>query len=390
MSASSQAFINKNIIRWARERSRMTPATLAEKANVSIDRIHEWEQGDRLPTFRQAKHLAGVLHVPFGYLYLSEPPDEHLQLPDFRRIRPDVPGGPSSELIDTINDVIVKQQWYQEYVRSQGRDTLPFVGKFGLADDVDAISADIGRTIRLARVRQASGSWVEFFSNFVHAVEDIGILVMKSGIAQGNVHRKLSVTEFRGFTISDRVAPVIFINGSDARAAQIFTLAHELAHVWLNQSGISNENIDSATFGGDANLEVKCNAIAAELLVPKHEVSWDKKSDIDSNLRFLSRAFRVSSLVVLRRGYDLGYVNQKEFSSKFKELLDQFIARDEEQSGGGDFYPTLYSRNSAVFTETLLSALTQGRASYTDASEMLHVKVPTLTKIIGDLESRMV
>lgn len=368
----------------------MTVTTLAQKANVSEDRLHQWERGDRRPTFRQAKHLAGVLHIPFGYLYLSEPPLDQLQIPDFRRLRPEMTNGPSAELIDTINDVLVKQQWYREYMAAERRNNLPFIGKFGINDETAAIAADISRTVRIARVRQESDSWMGFLTNFVHAAEDAGVLVMRSGITQGNVHRKLSVNEFRGFTITDGLAPVIFINGTDTRAAQIFTLAHELAHVWLNQSGVSNERMDAATLRDNANIEVKCNAIAAELLVPAREFSWDKKADIDSNLRVISRTFRVSSLVVLRRGYDLGHLSHEAFSTKFKSLLDAFIARDEEQSGGGDFYPTLYARNSALFTETLLSALTEDRASYTEASEMLHVKVPTLAKIMSDLESRAV
>jgi Zn-dependent peptidase ImmA (M78 family)/DNA-binding XRE family transcriptional regulator len=368
----------------------MTVSALAERANVSVDRVNQWENGDRRPTFRQARHLAGALHIPFGYLFLSEPPTEELQLPDFRRVHPAFAGEPSAELLDTINDILVKQQWYLEYARGQGQQPLPFVGKFGINDAIDTIAADISRTVRLPRVRQESASWVEFLSNFTHAVEAAGVLVMKSGIVEGNIHRKLSVSEFRGFTVSDKLAPAIFINGADTRAAQIFTLAHELAHVWLDQSGISNEQMDIATVHGNGNLEVKCNAIAAEVLVPRSEVSWNKKADINTNLRFLSRAFRVSSLVVLRRGHDLGFVNGEEFLATYKSLLDAFIARDEEQSGGGDFYPTLYSRNSAVFTETLLSALGRGRASYTEAAEMLHVKVPTLSKIMGDLESKAV
>jgi Zn-dependent peptidase ImmA (M78 family)/transcriptional regulator with XRE-family HTH domain len=387
--AATSARISPAVLQWARMRARMTVSALADRANVNVDRVNQWERGDRRPTFRQARHLAGALHIPFGYLFLSEPPTEQLQLPDFRRVH-GMAGEPSAELIDTINDVLVKQQWYQEYARGQGQQPLPFVGKFGLDGEIEKIAADISRTIRLPRVRQESASWVEFLSNFTHAVEDAGILVMKSGIVEGNVHRKLSVSEFRGFTVSDRWAPVIFINGVDTRAAQIFTLAHELAHVWLDQSGISNEQMDAAVLNSNGNLEVKCNAIAAEVLVPKNEVSWNRKADVDTNLRFLSRAFRVSSLVILRRGHDLGFVDQQEFLARYKNLLDAFIARDEEQSGGGDFYPTLYSRNSAVFTETILYALGHGRASYTEAAEMLHVRVPTLSKIMGDLESKAI
>lgn len=388
--AATNAHISPLVLQWARKRARLTVATLAQRANVAADKVHEWERGERLPTFRQAQHVAGTLHIPFGYLFLSEPPVEQLRLPDFRRLRADAGDQPSTELIDVIDDVIVKQQWYREYAPTEGRGPLPFVGKFTLDDDNEKIAADISRSVGIPRIRQEASGWPDFLGKFVHAAEDAGILVMKSSIVGGNVHRKLEVSEFRGFTISDKIAPAIFINSSDARAAQIFTLAHELAHVWLDRSGISNERLDAIASGNNADVEVKCNAIAAETLVPKHDFIWDKKSDIDTNLRVLGRRFGVSSLVVLRRGHDFGFVTNDEFAAKFKVLLNSFIAKEEEQSGGGDFYPTLYSRNSTVFTEALLGALKQGYASYTEASQMLHVKVPTLAKIISHLESKAV
>src|SRR5690349_13696797 len=107
--AGSPAHISPMVLRWARERAKLSVAKLASRANVSTDRVTGWERGEQLPTFRQAQHLAGALHVPFGYLFFSEPPEEGLQLPDFRRVRPDA-AGPSPELIDTINDVLIKQQ----------------------------------------------------------------------------------------------------------------------------------------------------------------------------------------------------------------------------------------------------------------------------------------
>ncbi len=213
-------------------------------------------------------------------------------------------------------------------------------------------------------------------------------MVMKSGVVGGNAHRRLQVEEFRGFTVSDPFAPAIFINGSDTRAAQVFTLAHELAHVWLDRSGISNERIDAfPAVSRNNEVELKCNAVAAELLVPEAQFEWDTSAGLDSNLRSLSKHFSVSSLVILRRGRDLGFVTQKDFSEAYGQRLASFIAKEEEQSGG-DFYLALYARNSIVFTESLLGALKQGKASYTEAAQMLHVKVPTLSKIIGDLESR--
>jgi hypothetical protein len=80
----------------------------------------------------------------------------------------------------------------------------------------------------------------QFLRAFVRQVEAIGILVMRNGIVRQATNRSLDVEEFRGFSIADPMAPVVFVNNADSNAAQAFTLAHELAHIWIGRGGISD------------------------------------------------------------------------------------------------------------------------------------------------------
>ena len=103
-------------MQWARLRANLSVDALAEKTKVNREKIAAWEQGSHFPTFRQAQHVAGALHVPFGILFLPNPPKEELPLRDFRTLSATTPSKPSAELVDTINEVVVKQDWYREYI----------------------------------------------------------------------------------------------------------------------------------------------------------------------------------------------------------------------------------------------------------------------------------
>lgn len=381
---TTEAFITPSVLRWARERDGLSTEDAAERLNVKPERLEAWESGTARPTFRQAQAIAQHLSVPFGYLFLSDPPDETLPLPDLRTVA-DVPAGRASpELEDLLNDALVKQEWYREQQVDDGARPIAFVGRYSLRDDPDTIATDIRNTIHIEQVtRQRAHTRDEYLRLLVEHTEGAGVLVLRSGVVGNNTHRKLRVEEFRGFVISDELAPLIFINGQDARAAQVFTLAHELAHLWVGQSGISNEP-PAELAEGDANaIERLCNRVASEVLLPSAEFleAWDRAEGLDRAIDGLATRFKVSSAVVLRRAHELALVTWDEYWFHYNQLIKR---RQPQRAGGegGNFYLTLFARNSRTLTTSLVTALAEGRVLHRDAARLLNVKVATLDTIL--------
>ena len=231
MSVKVQAEITPTVVRWARERARLPVEKLAKTLQKTPESVSDWERGRTTPTLSQAQRLADALHIPFGYLFLPDPPVEQLPLPDFRTIGDAEVRQPSASLIDLIDGVLVKQDWYRQFVRTEGRSPLPFVGRFTTQSRINDVARDLSSALNIDQARSASDDWEDFLRMIIGNAEALGILVMKTGVVEGNAHRPLSVSEFRGFAISDHFAPVVFINARDAQTAQIFTLLHELVHM---------------------------------------------------------------------------------------------------------------------------------------------------------------
>lgn len=239
------AFINPEILSWSRQRAGLSEAQIAKGLTVKLERVKEWEAGQSLPSFSQAQKWAAIAHVAFGVLFLKAPPPESLPLPDLRTVGGVFPHKPSLNLMDTVRDVLRKQDWYLEYLQDHEPSPLSFVGSFSSRSPIKDVVADIRRVLGMTDAF-ARMSYDDYFRALVNGAEEAGILVMRSGVALGNTHRKLNVSEFRGFAISNALAPVVFINSADAPTARLFTLMHELVHVWIGSTGVSDGNSHSA------------------------------------------------------------------------------------------------------------------------------------------------
>ncbi|WP_244816761.1 XRE family transcriptional regulator [Caballeronia sp. Lep1P3] len=383
----ADARINPAMLTWARERSGIDGPILADKLGTPVARVAAWEAGERKPTFKQAKRIAEITHIPLGYLYLPAPPDEPLPLADFRTVA-DAPLKPlSPEFRDALNDVLRKQSWYREYRRLQRESPLPFIGRFGIRDSVAAIASDIKRVLAIgpADLTQ-SANWESYLRLLIERMEAVGVLVMRTGIVGNNTHRPLSVDEFRGFAIADDDAPVVFLNGKDAKAAQIFTLIHEAAHLWVGVSSVSNERL-SAKQTSNVDVERFCNAVAAEFLVPEEAFRsrWTSHTEFTGQVRQIARELKVSNVVAARRAAELGLASRQEFDDFYLAERDRWAAMARKRAAGGNYYETSATRNSKRLTRAVLETALEGRMLLRDAGQLLGVNPSSLEKLAGSV-----
>lgn len=377
--ATAYANINPDILNWARERSQLSLAVLADKLKITEDKLEAWESGDNPPTFKQAQNFAAKTHIPFGYLFSRTPPDEELPLPDLRTVGGEQPQRPSAELIDIVQIIIQRQQWYLEYLKDQGLDEAPHARRFNMRTPVITIVNDMRLTLGIP-AHPTRGSWEDYFRLLIHKIEDSGILVMRQG-DMGHHTRPLSVAEFRGFAIYDPIAPVIFINQADAPSARLFTLIHELAHIWIGQSGISDAKPTT-----QRQEEILCNAIAAEFLVPENEFEqhWRELEDWRENLPVLEARFHVSRWVLARRAQSLGKTTIQQYQQYVDDLREQYRRR-ERTPGGPTYYAAKKGHISERFSKALVSETLSGRMLLREAGKLLGMKPHNITKYAKEL-----
>lgn len=319
----------------------------------------------------QAAKFAATAKVPFGYLFLLTPPAPRSrpELVDFRTI--DSSSAPlSRDFFDTYEDIKFKQVWYRDFLEKEGSEPLHFVGQ-GRKKSLNPmqVAEDIRGVLRLDRSMMGRAKTAEELFSYLSAqVEAAGILVFKNGVVGNNTSRPLSVSEFRGFAISDPIAPVVFVNGKDAPAAWMFTLLHEVAHIWQGDIGVSDT--ETTSHNRDERF---CNAVAAEVLVPSLSFAdmWaNLEGEIIARLDELRRYFKVSLLVLARRALDLGYIDNSLYRDIY--LKSQKARSKGDDEGGGNFYATLAVRNSRKFAKRVASLATSGNISLREAGQLLN------------------
>lgn len=382
------AYVTPTVIKWARERVGLNRDELAAKmaGGVTGDHIKAWEtEGQAHPTFAQAETFAEKVKIPFLLLFLSKPPSDELPLPDLRTIKGVKPSKPSPDFLQVITDVTLKQQWYREYQVANGHAKLDFVGNFSINGTRRVADAIRDKLTIDDDLRMECRNWEQFLTKLVRLAESLGIIVMRSSVVGNDNTRKLNVAEFRGFAISDDFAPVVFINSRDAKAAQIFTLAHELAHLWLGANGISNPDPRKQAEDFTDNVERFCNAVAAELLVPADEFQslWESRREVFTNIRAITRHFKVSSIVAIIRARDLTRLTVSEAAKLINAEYERYRSmskREEPKEGEGNFWKTFNARNGRLLVDSVTAAIRGNAVTYTDAASILSVKVATIEK----------
>jgi len=370
--------VRPQLLQWACRRSQVDPENLHKR----FPNYPKWESGTLKPTHKQLKDLANFTHVPIWTLFLSKPPEEEIPIHDLRTMNDQAIKHPSSNLFDTIYLCLQRQAWYHDLIISEGVEMIPFVGSTTINSDVSAIASQIRDRLDFKEeTRSKLTTWSAAFRYLVEQADNNGILIMNSGIVGSNTQRKLDPNEFRGFALANDYAPLVFINGADTTAAQIFTLAHELAHIWLGNSSLSNAPPNLLPTN---EIERWCNHVAAELLVPnklmKH--NYDHNSPMPENIANLSRHYKVSTVVTLRRLLDIGILPRAKFMEYYRTEMSRSIPK-KKRSTGGDFHTTLKTRVGKRFGSALVASTFSGDTSFTDAFHYLGINKTSTLKTFG-------
>lgn len=360
--------VEPSLLKWACDRAGLDVTTLVDR----FPRLPEWIREEAQPTLRQLEEFSKATHAPFGCFFLRKPPVERVPIPDFRTIRSEALRRPSPDLLDTIYICQQRQEWYREHARVTGERPIPFVGSAESSHDVVRVAAEMRDVLAFdLDERRDMRTWTDALRHFIEQADNLGVLVMVNGVVGSNNTRKLDPTEFRGFALADPLAPLVFINGADTKAGQMFTLAHELAHLWLGESALTDAEPRSTPSN---TVEQWCNRVAAELLAPLAVVRQElrHREAMRETMDRLARRFKVSTLVILRRIYDAGALPRERFRQEYDAEVERLMSIP--RGAGGSFYLTTAARLSRRFARAVVVSAWEGRSSFTEAFHLLGFK----------------
>jgi Zn-dependent peptidase ImmA (M78 family) len=377
--------INEGVLLWAIDRAGLTPDGLQSR----FPKIRQWVDGKSQPTRRQVESLAKATLTPFGFFFLSEPPEVRLPIPHFRTLGDKTPSRPSPDLIDTIQLMQRRQEWIREFLIEEGQEPSPLAWSAQPYAPPASIANHIRHALRLNEEWAAQQrTWEDALSVLRQAMEDAGILVIVNGVVGNNTRRKLDPGEFRGFVLVDRYAPLVFVNGADAKAAQMFTLAHELAHVLFGSSAAFDlREMQPA----DDPVEQACNRVAAEFLVPERKLRqvWPSVKKDPEPFQTIARQFKISALVAARRALDLQLIQKEAFFEFYRTYRSDERERRStaSQSKGGDFYRNQNLRVGRRFASAVLRAVIEGKLLYSEAYRLTGLYGSTFDNYVKYLRS---
>lgn len=354
--------VSPALLYWALQRG-PAPANIQEK----FPKLPEWLQGVSRPTLRQLEEFSKATATPLGYFFLSEPPDERLPIPLFRTMRDEPVRRPSPDLLEVVQTMERRQAWMREYLIEQGHEPLPFVRSAQHSAEPEQIARGMRDRLGLGDTWAAmQPNWTAALRELQDRANESGIVTVTSSVVGNNPHRKLDPAEFRGFVLVDEYAPLVFLNSADGKAAQMFTLAHELAHIWLGRSAAFDlRGLQPA----DDGVEQTCNQAAAEFLIPAIQLRhiWPSSARQAERFKAVARHFKVSEIVAARRLLDLGLIRRDEFFDFYSEYQEHELQVPAGSEGGGNFYATQTVRLGKRFAETVVQAVREGALLYHDA-----------------------
>ena len=358
---STHVAVTQSVLAWALQRADRSYEETVKK----FPKLGDWLSGDALPSLRELEKFASFTHVSLGALIMPEPPDETLPIADMRTRDSKVIERPSGNLLDTIDRYQQFQDWYHDYAREQGAQKLPFLGSVSTQDNPHMVAHRVRELLLLDQITATTPE--QWRRDIVKALEEVGVLVMMSGIVGNNTHRPLSTDEFRGFCLYDVLAPLIFVNlAGESYGAQNFTLVHEFAHLLAGHSALSGGD---HLLGGTSE-EAWCNRVAALALLPDDAlVAFDAAQSVQ-DYRVAARRFGVSAEVALHRLYGARRIDEERYGALLEEVRADY-GSEKHRTGAGNYYNTLTTRLGRPLATAIVTSTLEGRMGFTEGFRMI-------------------
>ncbi|EAC7024829.1 ImmA/IrrE family metallo-endopeptidase [Listeria monocytogenes] len=335
-----------------------------EQLQGKISDINLYLNGEKMPTFNQISNIAKTLNIPTGLLLIEKKLDTDQHRLSFRTLNSRNMEGMSFELRDTISEMQLKQDFLREEVEHE----LDFIGKYSIKDDYIEVVNGIRSYLDIPVFFQKKIAQKYIMTYLREKINQLGVFIFFNGKVKDNTHRNLDLNEFRGFVLSDKKAPLIFINQKDTKNGQLFTLVHELVHLFIGEEEIFN--IAETKTGSRDKVETFVNKVTAELLVPMQE--FVKHDLFDTEV--LSKTFKVSEYVIVRRLLDMNKITKIEYDNQINELEAKYeMIKNIDTKSGGDYNNNLKFRIDNSFFNYIQNAISQNKITYTEAFNIIGV-----------------
>lgn len=358
---STHVAVTQSVLAWALQRADRSYEETVKK----FPKLGDWMSGDALPSLRELEKFASFTHVSLGALIMPGPPDEALPIADMRTRGSKVIERPSGNLLDTIDRYQQFQDWYHDYAREQGAQKLPFLGSVSTQDNPHMVAHRVRELLLLDQITATTPE--QWRRDIVKALEDVGVLVMMSGIVGNNTHRPLSTDEFRGFCLYDVLAPLIFVNlAGESYGAQNFTLVHEFAHLLAGHSALSGGD---HLLGGTSE-EAWCNRVAALALLPDDALAAFDAAQSLQDYQVAARRFGVSAEVALHRLYGARRIDEERYGALLEAVRADY-GSEKRHTGGGNYYNTLTTRLGRPLATAIVTSTLEGRMGFTEGFRMI-------------------
>jgi Zn-dependent peptidase ImmA (M78 family) len=381
---SITALVEPSLLAWARQTARLEAVAADRKIGVPEGRVAEWEKGTTRPTIAELRKAADVYKRPLGVFFLPEPPEGFETLRDFRRIQGSVAAQWSVGLHDEYRRAHAQREALLEIADLDGTEPLPAWRLNDLPDADEWIAAAARAALEAAAplpYPTRGADKCKHLGYWIAALERLGVLVMQT---QGG---QVEQGEMRAFSLYFDEIPVIVLNGADWPRGRLFSLIHEYAHLLLHTSGLCDTTTDERAVSENRRLEVRCNAIAANILMPAAAVLgsesvrehgpehlWTLDELIDA-----AKPFGVSVESFLRRLVTLGRVPLAQYTT-FREARSEEDLRG-DKSSGGSFYLTKARDLGKAYVRTVVGARERNVIDSATAAAFLDVKVNQIAKL---------